>query len=160
MTGRPDISLLFDFFVTSQRVRRALAEAMAGAGMRADEYAVYSLLLEKGPLTATEMGRDLGMPLTTVLDYLRAMDAAGHLERTRHPSDGRAIQVGLSSAGVAAQTRANRAWEVVRKAIEEGLGIPVADMRVALRALDDAAGAALKRSAQTAAGGWGGRARG
>jgi hypothetical protein len=48
---------------------------------------------------------------------------------------------------VAAQKRANRAREVVRKAIEDGLGIPVADVRVALRAQDDAAVAALKRSA-------------
>src|SRR5690349_2780074 len=51
---RADVSLLFDFFVVSQRLRRVLAEAMVEAGMRPDEYAVYSLLYDKGPLTATE----------------------------------------------------------------------------------------------------------
>jgi DNA-binding MarR family transcriptional regulator len=70
--SRAEISLLFDFFVTSQRLRRVLTDALADAGMRPDEYAVYSLLLEKGPLTATEMSEMLGMPLTTVLDYVRA----------------------------------------------------------------------------------------
>ncbi len=144
MPRRADVSLLFDLFVASQRVRRVLAEGMAGAGMRADEYAVYSLLFMLGPLTATEMAGQLGLPLSTVLDYLTAMDAAGHLERTPHPADGRAVQVALNKKGVAAQLRANQHWEVVRKQIEGSLQMSKADVRAALQALDDAATAALE----------------
>jgi DNA-binding transcriptional regulator GbsR (MarR family) len=62
MPRRADVSLLFDLFVAGQRFRRVLADGMAGAGMRADEYAVYSLLFMHGPLTATEMARQLGLP--------------------------------------------------------------------------------------------------
>lgn len=153
MIDRPDISLLFDFFVAGQRIRRILSDGMAEAGMRADEYAVYSLLFELGPMTATEMCRSLGMPLSTVLDYLKAMDSAGHLDRGPHPSDGRAVQVGLTAAGIAAQKRANQAWEVVRKAIEGSIQMPIDDVRVALRALDDAAANALARRIPSAAGG-------
>src|ERR1700674_3446458 len=107
MAKRANVSMLFDLFVAAQRVRRVLADGMAKSGLRPDEYAVYSLLFEHGPLTATEMSELLGMPLTTVLDYLKAMSAAGHLERTPHPSDGRALQLRLSRSGVAAQKRAN-----------------------------------------------------
>lgn len=139
MPRRADISLLFDLFVTSQRVRRVLSDALAGSGMRPDEYAVYSLLFEKGPLTATGMAQLLGMPLTTLLDYLKAMAAAGHLERIPHPTDGRALQVSLSRAGSAAQVRANASWEVVRKRIEGSLPMPMAQIRLALQALDEAA---------------------
>ena len=96
------MSILFDFFVTSQRVRRVLSEAMAPSGMKPDEYAVYSVLFEKGPLTATEMADFLGMPLTTVLDYLKAISEAGHLQRLPHPSDGRAVQLRLNSRGLGA----------------------------------------------------------
>jgi DNA-binding MarR family transcriptional regulator len=144
MPGRADVSLLFDLFVTSQRVRRVLADGMAGSGMRADEYAVYSLLFMHGPLTATEMAGQLGLPLSTALDYLKAMDAAGHLVRLPHPGDGRAVQVALNSDGLAAQLRAHGHWEVVRRQVEESLPMPKAEVQAALRALDDAAGAALE----------------
>ena len=80
--------MLFDLFALNQRLRRLLALALADAGLRADEYAVYSLLFDQGPLTATQMAVRMAMPLTTVLDYLRTMDARGHLRRARHPRDG------------------------------------------------------------------------
>jgi len=143
MPRRADVSLLFDLFVVSQRVRRVLADGMAGSGMRPDEYAVYSLLFMEGPMTATEMAQQLGLPLSTVLDYLKAIDAAGHLERDRHPDDGRAVQVALNSKGIAAQVRANKHWEVVRKQIEGSLRMPKSEVRAALVALDDAAATAV-----------------
>lgn len=139
MAKRADISMLFEFFVTSQRLRQVLSDALKEAGMRPDEYAVYGLLYEKGPLTATEMAELLAMPLSTVLDYLRAMTVAGHVVRTSHPFDGRATQLSLNRSGTAAHNRANHHWEVARKQIEEGLSIPIAQVRRALRALDDSA---------------------
>jgi DNA-binding MarR family transcriptional regulator len=145
--SRPEISLLFDFFVTSQRLRRVLTDALGDAGMRPDEYAVYSMLLEKGPLTATEMSDMLGMPLTTILDYLRALDRAGHLVRTAHPFDGRSTELSLNRSGLAAQRRANRYWEVARKRIEAGLEVPLDQVRRSLHALDDAAHKATPEAA-------------
>jgi DNA-binding MarR family transcriptional regulator len=133
-----NISLLFDLFVLNQRVRRLLALALADVELRADEYAVYSLLFEQGPLTATEMARRMGMPLTTVLDYFKAMDSRGHLRRTPHPRDGRAQQLSLTMTGTAAQRRTNGAWEEMRKRLEGSLAIPAKDIRRSLQALDDA----------------------
>jgi len=146
MPRRADVSLLFDLFVASQRVRRVLADGMAGSGMRHDEYAAYSLLFEAGPLTATEMARQLGTPLSTVLDYLKTMNQAGHLRRLPHPNDGRALQLALNARGVAAHRRANQHWEIVRKQIESALAVSAADVRKSLQALDDAAAAALASS--------------
>ncbi|HKV86421.1 MAG TPA: MarR family winged helix-turn-helix transcriptional regulator [Candidatus Dormibacteraeota bacterium] len=142
---RADISLLFDFFVTSQRLRRHLTDALAEAGMRPDEYAVYSLLLDEGPLTASQMAEMLGMPLTTLLDYVKALDRAGHLVRTSHPFDGRAVELSLSRSGLAAQRRANRHWEVARKGIEHGLDVPLDQVRRSLHALDESARRAMVR---------------
>jgi DNA-binding MarR family transcriptional regulator len=142
MTGRADISLLFDFFVTTQHIRRVLSDAMAESGMRPDEYAVYSVLFDNGPLTATEMSDALGMPLTTVLDYLKAMSSDGHVDRMPHPSDGRALQLSLTRSGVAAHRRAHDHWEIVRKQVERNLSLPVGQVRRALRALSDAANVA------------------
>jgi len=137
--------MLFDLFVTAQRVRRVLADGMAESGLRPDEYAIYSLLYEAGPMTATEMSEVMGMPLTTTLDYLKAMSSAGHIDRMPHPSDGRALQLRLNRAGLAAQRRARDHWNVVRKRIENALPIPVNQVRSALQALDDAAVSAGSR---------------
>jgi DNA-binding MarR family transcriptional regulator len=131
------ISLLFDLFVLNQRVRRLLAAALADVELRADEYAVYSLLFEQGPLTASQMAHRMGMPLTTLLDYVRAMDSRGHLRRVQHPRDGRAQQLSLTMAGITAHRRTHAAWEAMRVQLERGLAVPARDIRRALQALDD-----------------------
>ncbi len=137
------ISLLFDLFVLNQRVRRLLAAALADVDLRADQYAVYSLLFEQGPLTASQMAQRMAMPLTTVLDYVRAMDGRGHLRRAQHPRDGRAQQLSLTMAGITAHRRTNAAWEAMRVQLEQGLTVPARDIRRALQALDDAASRSL-----------------
>ena len=136
-TGR-DISLLFDLFAVHQRVGGVVGLALEGAGLRGDEYAVYSVLFDLGPLTATEMAGHLGMPLTTVLDYLRVMDRRRHIHRVPHPVDGRARQVRLSPQGLAAHRRAHAAWEQMATLVESSLAIPVDRVRQSLHALDDA----------------------
>jgi DNA-binding MarR family transcriptional regulator len=136
---RADISLLFNFFVTGQRIRRVLGEAMAPSGLKPDEYAVYSLLVEKAPLTATQMADFLGMPLSTVLDYLKAMRDAGHLSRVRHPDDARAVQLRLSARGMTAFRRAHGYFELVHRQFVGSLSVPMDRVKLALEAMDDAA---------------------
>ena len=109
-------SILFDVFALSQQVRTLLQGAMRDAGMRADEYAVYSVVFEGGPLTLTALAHRLGMPVTTAADYVRAMRTRGHLLKERHPEDSRAFLLTLSTAGTAAHRRANRSFEVAYQA--------------------------------------------
>jgi DNA-binding MarR family transcriptional regulator len=139
-----EISLLFDVFVLNQRLRTLLAAALAGSGLRPDEYAVYSLLFDAGPMTPTEMGRQMGMPLTTVLDYVRSMRERGHVARRRDASDGRAFEARLTAAGLRAFHRANAAWNEALLDFEPALGMPVRDVRRALHAIDDAAARTLR----------------
>ena len=143
-TGR-DISLLFDLFAVYQRVGGLVAAALEGAGLSGDEYAVYSVLFDLGPLTATEMAGHLGMPLTTVLDYLRRMDRRHHIVRVPHPADGRARQVRLSPGGLSAHRRAHAAWERMAGLVDGSLAVPVDRVRHSLHTLDDAVIAAEER---------------
>src|SRR3979409_1961470 len=127
---RPDqparqISLLFDVFVLNQRLRSLLTRVLADTGLRPDEYAVYSVLFELGPLTPTEMAARMSMPLTTVLDYVRTMRDRGHAARTRHPRDSRSYHVALTPAGLAAQRHAGRAWNEAALPLEDALTVPV-----------------------------------
>src|SRR2546430_11197868 len=98
------------------------------------------------------MARRMGMPLTTVLDYLRAMDDRRHLRREPHPRDGRAQQLSLTMAGITEHRRTNRAWELMRVNLEQSLRVPAKDIRRALQALDDAVVAALAKIEAEAAG--------
>ena len=139
-----EISLLFDLFVVNQRVRRLVAAALATVSLRADEYAVYSLLWEQAPLTATEMARRMAMPLTTVLDYLAAMDERGHLRRQRHPRDGRAQHLSLTLAGVSEFRRTSRAWGVMSARLDASLPKAGASIRRSLHELDDAVAQTLE----------------
>ena len=53
-------SLLFDLFAANQRVRSLLVTAMDGAGLKPDEYAVYSALFEFEPMSPTEIAGFVG----------------------------------------------------------------------------------------------------
>ena len=140
-----DISLLFDLFAVYQRVGGLVSLALDGAGLDGDEYAVYSVLFDLGPLTATEMADNLAMPLTTVLDYLRVMERRRHIVRIRHPVDGRARQVRLSPQGLAAHSRASAAWQRMAGLVDSSLALPVDRVRQSLHALDDAVMAAEEK---------------
>jgi DNA-binding MarR family transcriptional regulator len=143
------ISLLFDVFVVHQRVRALLSRALSGSDLRADEYAVYSVLFERGPLTPTQLAASLAMPVTTTLDYLRVMRRRGHVWRARNPADGRSYTASLTTEGLSAHRRTNAAWNVAVRRLEEALSMPVPQVRAALQALDDAAGTALAQFADS-----------
>lgn len=144
-----DISLLFDVFVLHQRVRSLVARALSGTELRADEYAVYSVLFERGPLTPTLLAASLAMPVTTTLDYLRVMTRRGHVQRARNPADGRSYTVSLTVDGRSAHQRTSAVWNVAVRRLEDALTVPVPQVRAALQALDDAAAAALVRLADS-----------
>src|SRR5262245_39610825 len=152
-TGSPDVlwrpnpdrhlSVLFDVFALGQRVRTLVTAALAGSGLRPDEYAAYSVIFEARSVTMTELARELGMPVTTAADFVRAMRERGHVRRTSHPSDSRAYLLSLSAAGLRAHRTASLAFERAHGAFVQALK-PVSEeaARETLRLLMDAASAA------------------
>ena len=90
MAERPPqqrISLPFEIFAASQRLGTYLDRALAGTGIRPAEYAVYSLMLEAGPRTPSELAAMLGMPLSTLSTYLTTMLGRGDAKRIPNPAD-------------------------------------------------------------------------
>jgi DNA-binding MarR family transcriptional regulator len=132
------ISFLFDLFALGNRARGLLGQTMADAGLRPDEYAMYSAVLKAGPLTISELARMVGMPLTTVSDYVRSMTNRGHARRSRNPADSRSYLVSLTEDGVVAHRAARVSFADTINRIRKALAIPEQDLVRALRALDDA----------------------
>jgi DNA-binding MarR family transcriptional regulator len=152
-TGSPDVlwrpnadrhlSVLFDVFALGQQVRTLVTAAMAGSGLRPDEYAAYSVVFEAQSVTMTQLARELGMPVTTAADFVRAMRERGHVRRAPHPTDSRAYLLSLTAAGLRAHRKASLAFERAHAAFISALGsLSEASARRTLQQLMTAASAA------------------
>jgi DNA-binding MarR family transcriptional regulator len=148
---RPDrrTSLLFDVFVLGQRTKALVEAAMRDTGLRPDEYAAYSVLFELGPITLTALARELGMPVTTVADFVRAMERRGHLRKAAHHSDGRARALSLTASGLTAHRRASRSFERAHVAMSSSLDLPEEEARAVVQRLARSAEAASRTVAES-----------
>jgi DNA-binding MarR family transcriptional regulator len=142
MTEEGTYSLLFDVFVLGQRIRRFLSAAMASSPLRPEEYAVYSVVFEEEAISPTAMAEALGMPLTTVAEYVRSMEARRHVRRLPHPRDGRSYVLVLTAAGLRAHREANgqfeRAYGLFVEALPQGEAAARSAIRGLLRAAEHA----------------------
>jgi DNA-binding MarR family transcriptional regulator len=138
--SRPErrLSLSFDVFAVSQRLGAYLDRALEGTGIRPAEYAVYSLMLEAGPRTPSELAAMLGVPPSTLSTYLAAMLERGDAKRFPNPADGRSVRVVLTDRGRAVHRRVNPPFTRAQLALDANLERPVADVRAVLAELGDA----------------------
>jgi DNA-binding MarR family transcriptional regulator len=143
MEWRPDpdrhLSLLFDVFALGLRTRTLVALAMSGCELRPDEYAAYSVVFESPRITMTGLARELGAPVTTAADYVRAMQRRGHVRREGHPTDNRSSVITLTAAGLRAHRAASAAFQRAHRALLTALAPTAeADVRAGLGALIEA----------------------
>jgi DNA-binding MarR family transcriptional regulator len=93
------LSLLYQAWLLTQASSRFMRLALAGTGMRGEEYGLYSYLFANGPRTLTQASRDLGQPLTTIATLANPGLESGEIVRRSHPTDRRARLLELSDAG-------------------------------------------------------------
>ncbi len=156
MGTRPnsELSLLWQVFVSGQRVRQLLNAAMANAALTPDEYAVYSVLFDLGPKSPTELARIVGMPPTTMSHYVRAMIQRGHARQQRSASDRRSYALELTEAGLAVHRATSADFEEANRRFRAALDVDEAFLDRALqeigRAADRAGVELVTRTAQAA----------
>jgi DNA-binding MarR family transcriptional regulator len=129
------VSVLYDCFLLIQQLRPVLARGLEGTPLRGDEYAVYSLLAEQGPLSPTVLARRTGLPATTMSDHVRTMTLRGHLSRERDPRDARAALLRLTAEGLAVWAATSARFSVVAGQVERALGPQEGPVRAALARL-------------------------
>lgn len=132
------ISLPFDVFALSSRLGAFLDRELEGTGLRPVEYAVYSLMLEAGPRTPSELAAALGVPPSTMSGYIKPMLERGHARRIPNAADGRSFRVELTDAGLALQRRVQPAFSAADRAILDSLDRSEEQVRAALVAVADA----------------------
>ena len=60
-------TILLDVSATNQKGERLIEAALAGTALPPEDYPLYVFIGTAGPLTPTELARELGMPLSTLL---------------------------------------------------------------------------------------------
>jgi DNA-binding MarR family transcriptional regulator len=99
---------------------------------------VYSLMLEAGPRTPSELAAMLGVAASTLSTYLTAMLKRGHARRIPNPLDGRSVRVVLTDNGRAVVRRVNPAFTAAAQLLEASLDRPIDEVRTMLLGLGDA----------------------
>jgi DNA-binding MarR family transcriptional regulator len=97
--GPRRLSLLYQAWLLTQASREFMRLALAGTGMRGEEYGLYSYLFANGPRTLSQAARDLGQPVTTLAAVLNPLIEMGDIARRAHPRDRRAKLLELTDAG-------------------------------------------------------------
>ncbi len=94
-------TLLLDVWLVSRSTHGLLDEALAPAGLTADEFAVYSMLRgsEEGS-TPSELAGWMAAPPTTVSSYVKRFEGRGHVERVPNPDDRRSYRLRLTDETV------------------------------------------------------------
>jgi DNA-binding MarR family transcriptional regulator len=97
--GGADSNVLFEAWRLSRAASSLLDGALGPSGLSADEFGVYSVLAGAGSITPTELARWMAAAPTTVSSYVQRFERRGHVERSRHPGDGRSYRIRLTPAG-------------------------------------------------------------
>lgn len=108
----------------AQQILLARTEtALRPLGLTFARYEMLMLLLfsKKGQLPMKVIGNRLQVHPTSVTNAVDRLEAAGLVERTANPADGRAVLVGLTRAG---RTSASNATEVLNAGLFSDAGIP------------------------------------
>ena len=139
----PRRSLLLQLVAIDERMVALVRRELEREGVRAEGYALLSVVGAFGPLTISQAAGMLGLPLTTASDAVARLDARGHVRRRPNPDDGRSQLLELTPDG----DREWRAgWPGLRRAneaIARHLPLPAEDVRAVLEQLDAALAQAL-----------------
>jgi DNA-binding MarR family transcriptional regulator len=135
-------TVLLQLWTAAHMAERLVDEHLQRLGVSDEQFALLSLIGLYGPVTPTALATRMGVPLTTLADAVRRLDARGEIERLPNPEDGRSHLLTLSAAGQARRKAAHPgvvgSVEDVRKHLELSLEEVEAAMDDVHRALQEA----------------------
>ena len=146
VNGDVPSNVLFDTWLTARATIALLDSALAGTGLDAEDFAVYSVLHEAGEISPGELARWMSAPATTVSSHVKRLVARGHVRQVPHPEDRRSYRIMLTDAGQHAHTTAGRHFLSALGAVEAALPGPASDVQQALRDLRAAIGVTAQRA--------------
>ncbi len=95
----PAKNVLVDVWLISTLASSLVEASLTDSPMSADEFAVYGLIVDLGPLTAADLARATGLPPTTLSGVLARCERRGEIERVANPADRRSALLRLTARG-------------------------------------------------------------
>jgi DNA-binding MarR family transcriptional regulator len=132
-------SVLFDVYALGRAVDELLTDGLADAPLTPSEYAVYSYIFERDPVTPSELSHALSMPRQTVSDWVALLRSRGHVAVEPNPADRRSQLISLTTAGRRAHRATNRRFEKVYRRFLANMPGREGDVRARLSELVEAA---------------------
>ena len=126
---------LFLVWLAARSTEDLLDRVLAPAGVKGDEFAMYSVLAASPGITPSELSRWMAAPPTSVSSYVKRLEARGHLTRRPHPRDRRSYRIHLTAAGKRTHLAAVTLFTPVRTHVIEALADQETPVRQALMQL-------------------------
>ncbi|WP_232828353.1 MarR family winged helix-turn-helix transcriptional regulator [Kribbella monticola] len=84
---------------TAMHAQRIVAEAFAAENSRGYHFRLLATLMEFGPSSQAALGRHTGIDRSDIVATVNELVAAGYVERSPDPADGRRNIISLTTAG-------------------------------------------------------------
>jgi DNA-binding MarR family transcriptional regulator len=143
-------SLLLDLYAAFHKSGLVVDRACAGTGIEPEDFAFVSIVRGREPVTPTEISREFGLSLSTVLFRATRNVELGFVERVTNPQDGRSFLLRLTPEG---RNAWRRAGDNLRRAVDslgKRLARPAAEIQGVLRELQAAFDLELAESEEPA----------
>ena len=124
-------SLLLDVYATFHKSGQVVERAIEGTGIGAEDFAFVSIVGGREPVTPTEIAREFGLSLSTVLFRATRNVELGFVERVTNPQDGRSFLLRLTPKGRRAWERAGTRLHRAVQSLERRLDRPAAEIQEA-----------------------------
>jgi DNA-binding MarR family transcriptional regulator len=134
----PAKNVLVDVWMLGALSRSLVERLLRRSPLTPDEFAVYGLVVDLAPVTATDLTRATGLAGTTVASLVARCEARGDLERTVDPEDRRHRPLRLTEQGMARYRQALPGFAELLARIEAALPAPTPEVRWHLQGLDGA----------------------
>jgi DNA-binding MarR family transcriptional regulator len=136
--GVPKRSLLLDLYAAFHKSGLLVARACEGTGITPEDFAFVPIVGGREPVTPTEIAREFGLSLSTVLFRATRNVELGYVERVENPEDGRSFLLRLTPKGRKAWGDAGMRLRRIVESLEKRLDRPAAEIQEALLALQAA----------------------
>jgi DNA-binding MarR family transcriptional regulator len=140
---QPERSLLLDLYAAHHKSGQLVERAVEAVGTTAEDHAFVSIVAAREPVTPTEIAREFGLSLSTVLFRANRNVELGYVERVANPQDGRSFLLRLTPAGRRIWKRASKHLRRAVEALERRLPRTRAEIQQVLRELQEAVDAEL-----------------
>jgi DNA-binding MarR family transcriptional regulator len=131
-------SLLLDLYAAFHKSGLVVDRACAGTGIEPGDFVFVSIVGGREPVTPTEISREFGLSLSTVLFRATRNVELGFVERVTNPQDGRSFLVRLTPEGQAAWQRAAKNLGRAVDSLDKRLSRPTTEIQQVLRELQAA----------------------